>query len=457
MTRNQSIAVNQKKVNTSTCFPITALTPDTGGGYNADIMHQKVTLDNGLRLLTSEMPHTRSVSVVFFTAAGSRYETEPEAGISHFIEHVCFKGTEKRRNSKEISEAIEGVGGILNGGTDKELTTFWCRVTSEHFLLALDVLIDLIRHSRFDAADIDRERQIIIEEINMSLDSPRQRVSMLIDELMWPGQPLGRDIAGSKETVASITRQQMLDFFSKHYLPNTTVVAVAGDIEQTQVHDAISQALEEWKFNEVPSGFPNEGNQQAARLNIEFRETEQAHLCLGVPGTSFFHPDRYVVDLLSIILGEGMSSRLFIEVREQQGLAYDIHSYADHFADSGAVIIHAGVDPDRTEDAIKAIIEQVAKLKEQISQAELKKAKEIAKGRLLLSLESSRNVAAWLGVQELLLNRILTTDEVISLVEAVTTEDMKRVAQQLLTSEKLNLAIVGPVKNGESLTKLLKL
>jgi predicted Zn-dependent peptidase len=420
-------------------------------------MHKKVTLDNGLRILTSKMPHTRSVSMVFFIAAGPRYEIEPEAGISHFIEHLCFKGTEKRRNSKEISEAIEGVGGIINAGTDKELTTFWCRVTSEHFLLALDVLIDLLRHSRFDAADIDRERQIIIEEINMSLDSPRQRVSMLIDELMWPGQPLGRDIAGSKETVASITRQNMLDFFSKCYLPNTTVVAVAGDIEQKQVHDTVSRALGEWKFNEVPPGFPNKGDQEAARLDIEFRETEQAHLCLGVPGLSFFHPDRYAVDLLSIILGEGMSSRLFIEIREQQGLAYDIHSYADHFADSGAVMIHAGVDPGRTEDAIKAIIDQIAKLKEQISQDELKKAKEIAKGRLLLSLESSRNVAAWLGVQELLLNRVLTTDEVISQVEAVTTEDLKRVAQQLLTSEKLNLAIVGPVKDEEHMAKLLKL
>ncbi|OGO60435.1 MAG: hypothetical protein A2Z36_01690 [Chloroflexi bacterium RBG_19FT_COMBO_48_23] len=420
-------------------------------------MHKKVTLDNGLRLLTSEMPHTRSVSIVFFIAAGPRYEIESEAGISHFIEHICFKGTEKRRSSKEISEAIEGIGGMLNGGTDKELTTFWCRVTSEHFLIALDVLIDLLRHSRFDAADIDRERQIVIEEINMSLDSPRQRVAMLIDELMWPGQPLGRDIAGSKETVASITRQNMLDFFSKRYLPNTTVLAVAGDIEQKQVHDTVSRALGDWKLNQVPQGFPNQGNQEAARLNIEFRETEQANLCLGVPGLSFFHPDRYAVDLLSIILGEGMSSRLFIEIREQQGLAYDIHSYADHFADSGAVIIHAGVDPGRTEDAIKAIIEQVAKLKEQISEAELKKAKEIAKGRLLLSLESSRNVAAWLGVQELLLNHILTTDEVISMVEAVTTEDLKRVAQQLLTSEKLNLAIVGPVKDEDRMARLLKL
>ena len=420
-------------------------------------MYQKVTLDNGLRLLTSEMPHTRSVSVVFFIAAGSRYEVEPEAGISHFIEHICFKGTEKRRSSKEISEAIESVGGIINGGTDKELTTFWCRVTSEHFLLALDILVDLLRHSRFDATDIDRERQIIIEEINMSLDSPRQRVSMLIDELLWPGQPLGRDIAGSKETVTALTRQQMLDFFSNLYLPNNTVVAVAGDIKQKQVQDAISQALGDWKPNKVSAGFPNEGDQEAARLNIEFRDTEQAHLCLGVPGLSFFHPDRYAVDLLSIILGEGMSSRLFTEIREQQGLAYDIHSYVDHFADSGAVVIYAGVDPSQVDSALRSIIDQVSKLKEQITEAELNKAKEIVKGRLLLSLESSRNVAAWLGAQELLINRILTADEVISLVEAVTIEDLKLVAQQLLTSEKLNLAIVGPVKEEKPLARLLKL
>ena len=420
-------------------------------------MHQKVILDNGLRLLSSEMPNTRAVSNVFFIAAGPRYEIETEAGISHFIEHICFKGTEKRQNSKEISEAIESVGGMINGGTDKELTTFWCRVTSEHFLLALDILVDLLRHSRFDATDIDRERQIITEEINMSLDSPRQRVAMLIDELLWPGQPFGRDIAGSKETVAALTRQQMLDFLSNHYLPNTTVFSIAGDIEHKQVQDAINQTLGEWKANEVSAGFPNVGDQKTARLNIEFRDTEQAHICLGVPGLSFFHPDRYAVDLLSIILGEGMSSRLFTEIREQQCLAYDIHSYSDHFADSGAVIIYAGVDPGRVDSALRSIIDQVSKLKEQISEAELGKAKEIAKGRLLLSLESSRNVAAWLGAQELLTNRILTADEVISLVEAVTIEDLKRVAQQLLTSEKLNLAIVGPVKEEKPLAKLLKL
>ena len=228
-------------------------------------MHEKITLDNGLRLLTSQMPHTRSVSVVFFTAAGSRYETEPEAGISHFIEHICFKGTQKRHSSKEISEAIESVGGMINGGTDKELTTFWCRVTSQHFLLALDVLVDLLLHSRFDANDIDRERQVIIEEINMSLDSPRQRVSMLIDELLWPGQPLGRDIAGSKETVTALTRQQMLDFFSGHFLPNNTVVAIAGDIEQKQVQDAISQTLGKWKSRQSTSRLPQQSQPKCSQ------------------------------------------------------------------------------------------------------------------------------------------------------------------------------------------------
>ncbi len=219
-------------------------------------MYEKITLDNGLRLLTSEMPHTRSVSVVFFLGVGSRYEIDSEAGISHFIEHLCFKGTDKRRTAKEISEAIESVGGILNGGTDKELTTYWCRVTSEHFLLALDVLIDLLRSSRFAAEDIDRERQVIIEEINMSLDSPRQRVAMLIDEIIWPGQPLGRDIAGNRETITALTRQQILDFFSSAYLPNNIVISIAGDIEQKQIQDTVSKALGGWKRNKVSARLP---------------------------------------------------------------------------------------------------------------------------------------------------------------------------------------------------------
>jgi len=420
-------------------------------------VHQQSTLSNGLRLITSGMPHTRSVSIVFFIGVGGRYEAESEAGVSHFVEHLCFKGTEKRRSSKEISEAIEGVGGIINGGTDKEITTFWCKVASQHFPLALDVLVDLLRNPRFDAEDIARERQIIIEEINMGLDFPRQRVDMLIDELLWPAQPLGRDVAGSKETITAMTRQQILDSFSHHYIPNNAVVSVAGDIEPELVQDSLNQALGDWRPKKVLAGFPADDSQEKVRLHIEFRDTEQVQLCLGVPGLSLLHPDRFAVDLLSIVLGEGMSSRLFTEIRERQGLAYDINSYADHFTDSGAVIVHAGVDPSRFQSALRAILDQLAQLKEPISETEFVKAKELAKGRLLLSLENSGNVAAWLGAQEMLTNHILTVDEVISLVDSVTAQDLKRVAQQLLIGQRLNLAVVGPVKEEERTAEMLKL
>jgi predicted Zn-dependent peptidase len=315
-------------------------------------MYQEAKLANGVRLITCSMPQTRSAAITFYIGAGARYETDAEAGISHFIEHLCFKGTQKRRTSKEISEAIEGVGGIINGGTDKEITTFWCRVASQHFNLGIDVLVDLLLNPRFDAKDIDRERQVIIEEINMSLDSPRQRVDMLIDELLWPGQPLGRDVAGTKDTVSSITRQQMLDFFTSRYTPNNTVVSIAGQIEDKQVTDTIHKFLGKWKPRDISAGFPSKDIQKTAKLNIEFRDTEQVHLCLGIPGLSLFHPDRFALDLMSIVLGEGMSSRLFTEIREKQGLAYDIHSYTDHLTDTGAVIIHAGVEPQRLEEAL---------------------------------------------------------------------------------------------------------
>ncbi len=417
----------------------------------------KTTFDNGLRLITTPMPHTRSVCLAFFIGTGSRYESEAEAGISHFIEHLCFKGTERRPTSKEISEAIESVGGFLNGGTDKELTTFWCKVASPHFPLALDVLADLLRHSKFEPADIERERQIIIEEINLSLDLPQHRVDMIIDELLWPGQPLGRDVAGNKETVATMTRQQFLNYFASHYLPNNTVVSVAGNIQPKEVIDMIHEAFFDWTKGELPSLLPANNSQSQPQLYIEPRETEQAHLCLGLHGLSFFHPDRFVLDLLNVILGEGMSSRLFVTIRDRLGLAYDIHSYVSHFRDSGSLIIYAGVQPKQVERALIAILEELSKLKDSIPEAELIKAKELSKGRLLLRLEDSRSVAGWSGVQELLLGQVLSVDEVLSLIEAITIEDLKRIARELFVTEKLNLAIVGPISKEEPLAELLKL
>jgi len=381
-----------------------------------------------------------------------------QAGLSHFVEHLCFKGTERRPTAKELSETIDGVGGILNGGTDKELTVYWAKVARTHFLLALDLLGDMLRNSKFDPVDMENERKVIIEELNMCMDSPQSRVDMLIDEVIWPAQPLGRDVAGSKETVAAIDHNMLLDYLSTHYLPSNTVVGVAGDISHNEVVDAVTSVLGGWRDREKESWFPADNGQDASRLVVEPRKMEQAHLCLAVRGISHMHPDRFILDLLNLILGEGMSSRLFLEIRERRGLAYEIHSHVSHFHDSGSVNICAGVDPKRVEDAIEAILMELVKLREdQVSEAEVVKAKEMGKGRLMLRMEDTRNVTGWIGGQELLMGHIHTVDEVTSILDAVTASDLQRVARELFVTNKLCLALVGPSLKERRLERLLKL
>jgi len=420
-------------------------------------LYQKVTLDNGLRLVTAAMPHTRSVSISFFIGAGSRYETNEQAGISHYIEHVLFKGTKKRPTSAEICTVIEGVGGILNAGTDKELTIYWCKVAQPHFASALDVLVDILVNSTFDPLEIEKERQVIIEEINMSLDSPSQRVSMLIDELLWPGHALGRDIAGSKESVVAITRDLMLDYLASQYQPGNAVLAIAGDIEQREVADAVGQAVAGWDRRQPRLDYTPYRGEIGRRVLIEKRDTEQTQLCLALPGLSISHPERFKLDLLNVILGEGMSSRLFTEIRDKLGLAYSIHSYAEHFLDTGAMMVSAGVDTKNLSVAVKAILEELSRLKETIPEVELSKAKELFKGRIWLRMEDSRSVSGWMGGQEILTGEILTVDEVIAIVDAITSEELRKLAEELLVGEQLRLAVVGPISPDEPLEDLLKL
>ncbi len=417
-------------------------------------MHKQTTLKNGLRVITTPMPQTRSVSACIFIGAGSRYESGPQAGVSHFIEHLSFRGTSKRATAREISEAIEGVGGIINAGTDKELTVYWCKVAQPHLPPALDVLADILLHSRFDPEDIERERQVITEEINMSHDSPSQLVNMLIDELLWPRHPLGRDIAGSKESVAAMTREMIVNYLGKQYLPSNTVVSIAGAGEHDEMVKAIEQALGGWKETKANPTYSPYKERKFPKLRIEDKETEQAHLCLGLSGLPLLHPKRFTLDLLNVVLGEGMSSRLFTEIRDRMGLAYNIHSYAEHFADTGSVAIYAGVEPKNVPVAIKAILEQLARLKEPIPRAELTKAKELSKGRLLLRMEDSRAVAGWMGGQEILTKRILSVDEVLDIIDAITAEELQQLAQELLVSNQLRLAVVGPVAK-ELLEELL--
>jgi len=422
-------------------------------------LHQKTVLDNGLRVVTSNMPHTRSVSTCIFIANGSRYETDEQAGISHFIEHLCFRGTSKNPTAKDISSAIEGVGGILNGGTEKELTAYWCKVAKSHFLGSFDVLADMLVNSRFDTEDIEKERQVIIEEIHMCDDLPSQRVAMLIDELLWPYHPLGRDIAGSVETVLAVSRDMLLDYMAAHYQPASTVIAIAGDIVHDEVVDTVNKTLGGWKGKRPLSAYTtyNCREKTAGRLKIEKRDIEQVQLCLALPGLSFAHPERFKLDMLNIILGEGMSSRLFSEIRDKLGLAYSIASYVDHFLDTGSLIITAGVEAKKLEIAIEAILKELAKLKEIIPEEELYKAKELSKGRLILRMEDSRSMSSWIGGQEVLDDRIYTIDEIISVVDAITVEELYQQAQELLLDRNLRLAVVGPVSEDTPLEQLLSL
>jgi predicted Zn-dependent peptidase len=421
-------------------------------------LYEKTTLDNGLRIVSVTMPNIRSVSVSIYTGTGSRYEAAKVSGISHFIEHLMFRGTPKRPTSQDIAEAIEGIGGVLNAATDREVTFYWAKVTKEHFPLALDVLADMVRNAKFDPKDIEKERQVIIEEINACLDSPSGRVEMLMDELLWPGHPLGRDIAGTRETVSAITRQDMLDFVNLHYVPENTVVAVAGNVTHDEAVAAVRTCMGTWRAPHTHLGFtPFVPPPAGTRVSIENRKIEEAHISMGMTGLSLFDPKRFRFDLMNTVLGNGMSSRLFREVRDKLGLVYSIGSYGEHLLDSGSFVISAGVEPKNLKAVIEATLEQLTLLKEPLPEWELKKAKEITKGHLVLRMEDSRSTAGWVGGQEILKGKILTVDEVVSIIDAITAEQIQSIAKEVLIGDKLRLAVVGPVKADEPLEKLLKI
>jgi predicted Zn-dependent peptidase len=421
---------------------------------------EKTVLDQGLRILTSTMEHTHSVSVGFFIGVGSRYESEKENGITHFIEHMLFKGTEKRPTARDIAIAIEGVGGVFNASTGRELTTYWAKVGEDHFSIALDVLVDMLLNSKLDEEELEKERGVIIEEINMTLDRPSDWVHLLATELIWPDHPLGRDQAGSKDSVAGITRVMIRDYLTHHYQPANAVLAIAGNIQHDRAVQEARARLGDWSQKPDVTYLPMDQDQQASRVRLEHKPTQQAHLAVVLPGISRFDDDKYNLSLLNTILGQGMSSRLFLEVREKRGLAYAVYSYVSPLLDTGVVGVYAGVDPDRIEAALQAVLAELGKMaQEPVSEEELHKAKEFTKGRLKLQMEDSFSVASWVGRQETLEDRVLTLDEVLEEVDAVTIHGVQRVAQRLFHEDKLNLAVVGPCepKQEEDFRSLLTL
>ena len=421
------------------------LITETGPGETP--LYQKTTLSNGVRVVTGPMSGVRSASLIFYYNVGSRFEPPRVAGVSHFLEHMLFKGTEKRPDPIMISEEIEQVGGMLNAGTSRESTSYWCKIPSTHTAMAFDVMADMLRNSSFAETEMTKERKVIFEEIRSVQDIPEELVHDLIDEVVWGDDPLGREIAGSVETVSSIGRDEMIDFWSRNYGPERLVIAAGGDVDHGEI-----VRLAEAGFGDLPGHehdadqfAPVTVTQSAPRARVVNRPTEQAHLCISVPALSYRDDRRYAQATIDSILSSGMSSRLFQEIREKRGLVYSVFGYFRSYEDIGQGVVYAGCDIDRVQEATEAILGELKKLRDvRVSDEEIERNRELRKGRLLMGLEDSRSVASWVGSQEATFGEIKSPEEVMAEIDAVSAEDVQSLSQDLFRDELLNLVVIGP-------------
>ncbi len=417
-------------------------------------MYTKSSLPNGVRVVSIPMPAVKTATALVMVEAGSRYETPQINGLSHFLEHMIFKGTKKRPNSLAISSLIDGIGGTFNAFTGKEYTGFYVKAESEHLPLILDVLSDMLLNSLYNREELDRERGVIIEEINMYEDQPQARVGEYFEELLYDGHPLSRQIVGTKKVIEKVTREDMVDYVNRMYHSGAIVIGLAGNLANPDV---------EKYFKGVPKGSENtfekvKENQTKPASLVHYKKTDQAHMSVGVRAYDMNHPDRYVLEVLGTILGGNMSSRLFIEVREKRGLAYYVHSDNEEFHDAGFFVTQAGIRLSNVQEALKVILGEYGKVRDiRVTPEELRRAKDYAKGRMALSLEDSFRVASFYAAQELLRKEIETPDDVLARIEKVTAEDVQRVAKDIFVNQKLNLAIIGPFKNPDQFSSLLKI
>lgn len=408
-------------------------------------MFQRTVLSNGLRVLTAEMPHTRSATVSVYVGAGSRYEPDEEAGLSHFLEHMLFKGASRRPTAREISEAIESVGGVHNAATDREATLYYAKVPYTAALTVIDILADMVTAPVMDPVELEKERAVILEELAGVEDSPPELAAILVDETLWPAQPLGREIGGTPETVKRLPLEAVWRYFRRQYVPGNMVLSVAGNVRHEEVVEAAARWLGGVGGEQPGPWFPVAPRNGAARLAVKEKATEQAHLCFAFPGVPLGSDDRFAVSLLSMLLGEGMSSRLFLELREERALVYDIHSYTSEYRDAGSLTIYAGCDPEHARVTAEATLEESLKVLQGVPAHELQKAKEMAKGRIQLRMEDTRAVAGWIGSQELLRGEVLTVDEAVARFDAVTVDELVEVGRRVLDPGAAVLAAVGPL------------
>lgn len=416
------------------------------------------TFKNGLRVVTKSLKSTQSITVLVLVGAGSRYETKKLNGISHFLEHMFFKGAKKYKDAKAVSEAIDGVGGDFNAFTGKEYVGYYVKCAAQHKDVPMDVLSDMLIHSKFDPKEIEKERGVIMEEYNMYQDTPMYQVGWDFERLMYGDQPMGWDQVGTKELINGVARADFVKYKSDLYTPGNIVVSVAGNVDHK---DICTQVERYFKFEDGKRAysFPAlKPGGSGERIYIHNKKTEQAHVVVGFEAYPEEHKDHYAEKLLAIILGGGMSSRMFLAVREAKGLSYYIQTSTDDYLDTGIISTRAGVDTKRIKLAVEAIVEEYKKIRgEKVPAKELTKAKEYLKGKLVLRLEDSEEYAHMLGKNELLHGKKITLEEIIEKIDAVSAADIARVSADLFKGENLRLAAIGPVEDKERYEEVLRM
>jgi predicted Zn-dependent peptidase len=419
-------------------------------------VYERETLANGVRVLTAPMPHAQSVTCALMFAAGSRYETRETNGIAHFAEHMFFKGTERRPTARDIAGEIDAIGGEFNAFTGKEYTGYYVKCAAEHRDVALDVLVDMIRSSRFETDEIEREKGVIVEEMNMYFDTPRDFIGGVYDSLLYGDQPLGWDIIGRKETVRGATRETFRDYLDRWYTPRRLVVGVGGQVGEG-LPERVTELLGDLGGESADAPAPAElpaGDGSGVKLHT--KSSDQAHVCLGVRSYPLEHPDRYVLQLLATVLGGGMSSRLFTEVRERRGLAYYVYGLNHSYTDAGSLYSQAGVDIDRIDEAVSTIAGELRRAAEEpVPADELEKARSFAKGRFVLQLENPQGTIMYGLRRAVLEGDAVEPAEVLAALDLVTAEDLQRVAGDVIGHNGLNLAVIGPFDDDARFETLL--
>ncbi len=413
-------------------------------------MPEPITLENGLRVVVVPMPHARSVALSAYVAAGSRFEADPEAGLSHFVEHLAFKGTERRPRPQDISIEIDNIGGSINAATEREYTVYYAKVTPQYTDRALDILGDMLRASLFVPDEIERERGVILEELAAVEDSPDEQVGILLDALLWPGQPHGRDIAGSPATVGTIGQERLKRYYRDQYVANATVVTIAGAVTHEQGITLARSIFGDWQPGTPATWKPNV-TEPGERVRVLAKETEQAHLSIGMVSAGALDPQRYPLSVLSVIVGEGMSSRLFLRLREELGLCYDIRSSASQLYDTGSFNVYAGVDPTNAAAALREISLELRRARQPVTSEELQRAKGLLTSRIQLYTEDTQAVASWYGARAVRGLPMLTPDETIAQYERVMLDDVTAAANDVLTEDRLRIAVVGPFEGADAL------